>query len=195
MYTVTQAAPLLNLTPRTVRAFIQRGMIAAAMTDGKWMIAAEEVERYNRERRKTGGQFGRVQSQETREKLRTIKLAHNPMKGRAHTPETRARISITSSQQPRGAASHAWKGGRVMDTAGYILIYAPTHPSAVNRYVCEHRLVMEQTLGRLLTPDEVVHHKNGVITDNRPENLEVMTAAEHSRFHRLNPHVKRQRGD
>jgi hypothetical protein len=32
---------------------------------------------------------------------------------------------------------------------------------------------MERQLGRYLSKKEVVHHKNGVKTDNRPENLEV----------------------
>lgn len=84
--------------------------------------------------------------------------------------------SWTGGTRPylRGEKNYNWKGGKIC-RRGYILILNREHPFATSqKYVLEHRLVMEKKIGRYLHPWEVVHHRNGDKKDNRIENLELL---------------------
>lgn len=96
------------------------------------------------------------------------KLPPHPLgkyrRGRGGRPATR----------PRGPSCRG--GYTVTSRQGYVLEYSPDHPSCsgLKKRVPQHRLVMECLLGRLLRPEEVVHHENHVRHDNRRRNLRLM---------------------
>ena len=73
-------------------------------------------------------------------------------------------------------------GGKKPTSDGYVAVYQPDWPTAQpsTGRVLEHRLVMEQHLGRPLLPGENVHHVNGKRDDNRLENLELWVTSQPS---------------
>ena len=94
------------------------------------------------------------------------------MRGR-HNPR-----DITGDKHPN------WKGGRYINTDGYVFIYSPTHPNKTKAgHVMEHWLVMEQAIGRYLKPDEVVHHKDSNPQTNDISNLELTVQPKHASLH------------
>lgn len=68
------------------------------------------------------------------------------------------------------------EGGNGYTKEGYRMVSRKGHPNATAAgQVFEHRWLMAQYLGRPLRADENIHHKNGVLDDNRLENLELWT--------------------
>lgn len=80
-----------------------------------------------------------------------------------------------------GTKNGMWRGGKSIASNGYVLVRVGTshHLSDVRGYAYEHRLVAEVKLGRRLKPKEVVHHKDGVRTNNAPNNLEIESSQQH----------------
>lgn len=71
---------------------------------------------------------------------------------------------------------------RRVGVGGYIDLYRPKHHLARrDGYVSEHRFVLYEAGFDLAGLQ--VHHKNGDRTDNRLANLELVTAAEHTKIH------------
>jgi len=90
----------------------------------------------------------------------------------------------TQNEAWSGRLNPRWKGGRVISKEGYVLIFMPEHPDSSGRgYICEHRLIAEKALGRRLRLNEVPHHINGIVDDNRNDNLLVCTTSYHAMLH------------
>lgn len=81
---------------------------------------------------------------------------------------------------PMGAANGRYNGGLCFNRKLGRWVIVCRDYSLMYYY----RGVMAAELGRLLNPNEIVHHVNGDMQDDRPENLQVTTRAEHMNMHR-----------
>lgn len=93
----------------------------------------------------------------------------------------------------KGSGNPNFNGGKYLDEKGYVRVRMPEHPASVRGYVYEHRLVMEDFLGRYLESWETIHHINEVKIDNRVDNLFLTTFPEHSIIHRSGKNVSLER--
>ena len=84
----------------------------------------------------------------------------------------------------RGEKSGNWNGGKRKTSKGYIQILCPDHPRADSSgYVMEHIVIFERETGIEIPQNCCIHHLNGNKSDNRIENLCMMTHASHTVFH------------
>lgn len=89
-----------------------------------------------------------------------------------------------TDKPPSGEMSANYAGGKYVDDKGYVRVLRPDHPKNIRGYAYEHRLVMEEYLGRYLEFWETVHHINEIKIDNRLDNLFLCTHSEHSAIHK-----------
>ena len=84
-----------------------------------------------------------------------------------------------------------WKIKKTVSKGDYTYAVVTEHPRCtINGYVLEHRVVMENYLGRLLCQDEVVHHIDHNKKNNDIENLELYIRTEHTREHMFEQGIK-----
>jgi hypothetical protein len=81
-----------------------------------------------------------------------------------------------STEYMVGDKSHSYKGGTIT-AQGYKAI------KLNGKYRLEHRLIMEEHLGRKLEPGEQVHHVDGDKLNNSIENLDIIDIVDHGRMH------------
>lgn len=120
------------------------------------------------------------------------KPTHGFKKGhKTWNKETKGIMKPNKTSFKKGC-KHPWQDGKI-SKRGYIYLYVPEHPFATKQgYVRRSRLVMEQTIGRFLKPEEIVHHKGTKYpmssienkSDDRPENLRLFeNKSAHTKFH------------
>ena len=121
-------------------------------------------------------------------KLQTIvALTNNPIK-RKEVSEKVWKTRRKNGTDFYGKDHPNYKGGFWINENGYKVFESVKGTGGKKVY--EHRAVMEKHIGRKLEKGEHVHHINRDKLDNRIENLELLTASEHSKRHQLEKRIQ-----
>lgn len=108
--------------------------------------------------------------------------------------------SCASSDSTAGPKNPRWKDGR-STVNGYRMVRIPPGDPMISMAECksiggwghilEHRLIAARSIDRPLESWEHVHHLNGDKLDNRPENLQIVTQAEHNTITKMEQEIRR----
>lgn len=141
-------------------------------------ICGQEFEIYANDRRIKRGKNIYCSKACADEGAKTGRIKDCPICGKSFYTTRRKTCSVECGRQLK---KQNWKH-KIYFENGYLVEYCNGYNKKGN--VKQHRKIVENFLGRRLGPDEIVHHINGDKTDNRIENLEVMSRGEHSSLHR-----------
>lgn len=72
--------------------------------------------------------------------------------------------------------------GKPQDVLGYSTVYVK-NKNGIHKVMREHRVIMENYLGRYLRSDEIIHHINGDKKDNNLLNLLIVNNKTHGVLH------------
>lgn len=159
------------------KLYIEQDMTLKEIADLKG-CSAQGVLKMNRiygiESRKGMSAKGRISKRE--------KTLGKPHPRKPCSEESKRKMSLAKKGKFKKPSKYG--GHTVRHPKGYVLVFVPDHPYASkDGRVMEHRLVMEEHIGRYLTKDEQVHHINRICDDNRIENLMLMTTHDHRSLH------------
>ncbi len=92
----------------------------------------------------------------------------------------------------KGESNPSWKGGQTLSGKGYLMVLNPDKTRRKSNYVGQHILVWEAAHGPSPRNGHI-HHLNGEKLDNRLENLQWMSMAEHHSSKGYGPYEERIR--
>lgn len=124
---------------------------------------------------------GELEQYDSRNRPRKYINGHNVL-GRKLSDDTKDKIRKARFRDK----NYNWKESvRQINNSGYVVVKDYDHPTSYsNGRILEHRLIWEKYHNASLLHFGAVHHKNGIKTDNRPENLEAMINNLHVKLHK-----------
>ena len=199
LLTIGQTAEYLGLAVSTVRLYTTPStrLLTPVRRKRKMMFARSELDRFKveREKRRREPKQARKMCALTpsiKERMLSLhdagcysaEIARRCNVGNSIVSYVLKKYNKKPNHRPRSSHPN-WKGGREITKAGYIKILVDkTDTLSVammdhHGRVLEHKYVMGKYLGRSLTANEIVHHKNRIRDDNRIENLELFSFRGH----------------